>query len=94
VGCLDCDAEWVDTYTLSDVQTLNREWNGGMEPEMASASELRQSLSRLLEVFDQLYAEGDDWENDERVKRARGILAKGFSPDTEETEGFTSATDA
>ena len=94
VGCLDCDAEWVDTYTLSDVQTLNREWDGGMEPEMASAGELRQAFSRLLEVFDQLYAEGEDWEDDERVKQARGVLAKGFDPDRQEAEGAIGATDA
>ncbi len=84
VGCLDCDAEWIDTYTLSDVQTLNRKWDGGMEPEMASASELRRSLSCLLEVFDQLYAEGEDWEDDERVQQARRILAKGFSSETDD----------
>lgn len=87
VGCLDCDAEWIDTYTLSDVQTLNRKWDGGMEPEMASAGELRQSLSRLLEFFDERYAEGEDWEDDERVQQARGILAKGFSAETGDHTG-------
>jgi len=95
VGCLDCDAEWIDTYTLSDVQTLNRKWDGGMEPEMASAGELRQSLSDLLTIFDSLAAHGDEsYESEEEVIAARAALAKGFDPDTEEAEGATGATDA
>jgi hypothetical protein len=79
VSCQECEQEWVDTYTLSDVGTVIREPDQETEPDMATARELRDALDKLLNIFDEEAAAGrDDWEDDERVKGARQTLGKGL----------------
>jgi len=82
-SCLDpeCGESWIDTYSISSVQEY-----GSDDRHMATAAELRHSLSDLLDIFDAMYAEGEDWESDPRIILARQTLAKGFPETVEEAE--------
>lgn len=86
VNCLKCDAKWIDTYSLSDVQTRTDDGEE-IEPDSANARELRDALDKLLTIFDSQAALGIDWEAESYVKLARATLAKGFPSETSEGEG-------
>lgn len=78
--CMDCDCAHTITWSLSDVQTQPGA-NVALEPNSATARELRTALERLLTVFDELGAQGEmGWETRAEVRDARSALGKGFVP--------------
>jgi len=84
VSCLECEYEWVDTYSLNDVQTVPT-----TEPDIATVRELRTALDGALTIFDELWAATDGWEERPEVIGARAALAKGFPDLTPDPENET-----